>query len=429
MLTVSRPVGSQLQLFQPSTLPGMPSTRPWTVVDLFSGAGGASAGFRAYPGFAIVGAADAQLGKPSSAPGSLGCNATYARNLRVFPVEADLARIHPADLADRLGLSSAPTVLIACPPCTGFSRTNSRNHLVDDPRNNLVPRVARFVEELKPDVLVMENARELLQGNFVHHFSSLEADLRGLGYSISAEVHRLDRFGLPQIRERALIVASRRGLAPKNLSDLWKDRTIRPEAATVRAAIGGMSKIRAGETDAIDQMHTSPSFASELTSARIEAIPRDGGSWRDLLERDGTRHLLTRSMLKLSAAGKLGSFPDVYGRMAWDRPAPTIKRESAHVGNGRYAHPEQARLCSVREMAILQGFPRDFIFTGNISNRYRHIGDAVPPLIAYQIAAAVSWTLTGARPSISDLIMPNTHLSIEDITMTAAPRDEFVAAS
>ncbi len=102
-------------------------------------------------------------------------------------------------------------------------------------------------------------------------------------------------------------------------------------------------------------------------------------------------------MARRAASGDLGSHPDIYGRLWWDRPAVTIKRECSHVGNGRYAHPEQDRLCTVREMSLLQGFPRDYQFTGTLANMYRHIGDAVPPLISYQLAALCRWILTGVQ--------------------------------
>ena len=118
---------------------------------------------------------------------------------------------------------------------------------------------------------------------------------------------------------------------------------------------------------------------------------------------------------KGNCAGTLNHFCDVYGRMAWDRPAPTIKRECSHVGNGRYAHPEQDRLCTVREMSLLQGFPHDYQFTGTLANMYRHIGDAVPPLISYQLAALCRWILTGARPATEELILPGCHLTSGDL--------------
>jgi len=107
------------------------------VVDLFSGAGGMSCGFHRHPAFAIAGAADAQVGKPSSPAGTLGCNASYARNIGIEPLAVDLATIEPEDLRDRLALPGRPVVLAACAPCTGFSRTLARNHLVDDARNSV----------------------------------------------------------------------------------------------------------------------------------------------------------------------------------------------------------------------------------------------------------------------------------------------------
>jgi DNA (cytosine-5)-methyltransferase 1 len=106
----------------------------------------------------------------------------------------------------------------------------------------------------------------------------------------------------------------------------------------------------------------------------------------------------------------------VYGRMWWNRPAPTIKRECAHVGNGRYAHPEENRLLTVREMATLQGFPFDYRFPArSVANRYRVIGDAVPPLVAWQIAACVDWMLTGKKPDPAEWVMPETCLRFSDL--------------
>jgi DNA (cytosine-5)-methyltransferase 1 len=153
----------------------------------------------------------------------------------------------------------------------------------------------------------------------------------------------------------------------------------------------------------------------------MRAIPVDGGSWADLMGSHDTEFLLNPAQLKIIEAGRFGSHPDVYGRMWWDEPARTIKRECAHVGNGRYAHPQQHRLCTVREMALLQGFPRRFRFDVSIlGNAYRHIGDAVPPLISYQLAALVRWILGGQFPAVRDLCLPGTSLRVADIRSTSA---------
>jgi DNA (cytosine-5)-methyltransferase 1 len=403
--------------------PGAPR---WTVVDLFSGAGGMSYGFSAHPDFRVIGAADAQLGKPSSGPGTLGCNISYEANIGLRPVEADLATADPETVCAALGLPDglpAPAVLAACPPCTGFTRTMARNHLRDDRRNSLVRQVARYAAALRPEIVLLENARELVMGRFSGHLRGLLGDLSRLGYDAVAGTHLLDRFGLPQRRERALVVAVRRPLVPRDLADLWAGWRVSPKATHVRRAIWELPPVRAGTADPGDDLHVSPSLSADANRRRLAATPHDGGGWTDLIGHPQAAALLTPAMRGRVAAGRLGSHPDVYGRLWWDRPAVTIKRECGHIGNGRYAHPEQDRLCTVREMAILQGFPRHYRFAGSLSNMYRHIGDAVPPLISFQLAAACRWMLTGERPAPAELILPGCHLAESDIESDIGARD------
>lgn len=409
-------MGSQTDIITDDAASTIPESTTYKVVDLFSGGGGMSFGFHAHPHFEVVGAADAQLGKPSSPKGSLACNTTYESNIGITPIEADLAEIDPQSLMRSMGVSSPIDILSACPPCTGFSRTNAKNHLEDDKRNSLVGRTSVYVDAFQPKILVMENARELLQGRWAHHFEILKKDLEARGYTVYAQTHVLNRFGLPQVRERALIIAVSAGYELRTLEDAWAGRCLTQESTTVRRALNGIPAINAGEAHPTDDAHASPSFHSAATLGRIQKIPHNGGSWRDLLNVLGGNEYLTPAMAKSVEKKDFGSFPDVYGRMAWDRPAPTIKRECAHVGNGRYSHPTENRLCSVRELGILNGFPRTYKFEGtSLSNKYRHIGDAVPPLVSYQLASVCHWILTGKRPSVNDLILPGTHLRPEDI--------------
>ena len=274
---------------------------PFTVVDLFSGVGGMSHGFFRNPRFRIVGAADLEVGKPSSGVGSLRCNDTYFENHGVCPVAANLAEIAPTELARRLFGRKAKRhfdVLIACAPCTGFSRVNSQNHLRDDPRNSLVARSALFVKQFKPSIFVMENARELLRGKFTHHFHELKRLLEGQGYNVRSEVHRMDSFGLPQIRERAIVIAVRKGLPNFGLSDLWEGYQVVARATTIRRAIAEFPKIAAGEAHLSDPYHMSPGFSAPLSLRRLQAIPRNGGSWVDILKRSDHAELLTPAMRK-----------------------------------------------------------------------------------------------------------------------------------
>lgn len=390
--------------------------QPWSVVDLFSGGGGMSYGFHAHPSFVVAGAADAQIGKPSTGRGLLGCNATYVANIGIRPVEADLSAADPGQICAAMQLpSGSVSVLAACPPCTGFSRTLAHNHLRDDARNTLVGVIPRYVELLRPQIVLMENARELVTGRFSGHLRSLLSELDGLNYAAMAVTHFLNDFGLPQKRERALVIAVRRPLRLLGLDDLWSGYRVSPKATHVRRAIGDLPPAEAGVQDPADPMHVSPSLRSAVNRSRLAAIPPDGGGWADLARHPEAGQLLTAAMRRRVMLRQLGSHPDVYGRLRWDRPAVTIKRECGHIGNGRYAHPEQDRLCTVREMAILQGFPRSYTFAGTLANMYRHVGDAVPPVISYQLAGLCAWTLTGIRPGPAELILPGCHLSAADI--------------
>ncbi|MGA6168613.1 DNA cytosine methyltransferase [Amycolatopsis magusensis] len=388
-----------------------------SVVDLFSGAGGMSYGFFAHPSFEVVGAADLEIGKPSTGAGAIGCNETYEANIKVRPANVDLGVVDTTTLRkDILGEDGqSPTVLIACPPCTGFSRAVAKNWVTDDPRNSLVTRVAEFAAEFEPQIVVMENVPQLIRGSFRHHFEILRERLNKLGYDVHASVHMLNEFGLPQKRERALIIAVRRPLTMRTLEDLWTGYAIDPAAATVRRALSHLPAVATGETHRDDVNHTSTLFKGDSLE-RIKNVPKDGGSWIDLLRSKKTQQFLIPSMLRAVEKGRLNAYCDIYGRMYWDRPAPTIKRECSHVGNGRYVHPSQDRMCTVREMGILQGFPEDYKFSGKSrKNLYRHIGDAVPPLISYQLAWVCQWILTGKRPDITDAVLSGTSLQAGDI--------------
>ena len=359
-----------------------------TVLDLFSGCGGMSTGFsRHSDSFRIVGAVDKQLGRPgngSRPASSTNCNATYEMNLGIRPRSLDLERSGVSEIMSEIGVQRGNIdVLIACPPCTGFSQKNPRNHNGDDPRNRLVERVSLFVDGIRPRFVVMENVPALASGLHRRRLKKLTADLELVGYDVWWDIVDFSKCGLPQRRRRLVLIASIGVEAPRLRS---RDST---KIRTVRDAIGKLPPLSAGEIHPDDTMHQAPGLTLPVLQ-RIRAIPHDGGSWTDILD-DATLSDSDKAALLIPSmiSGSRNSFPDVYGRLEWDQPAVTITRECAHVGNGRFVHPKQDRLLSIREMALLQGFPVDYAFAGSIRARYNQIGDAVPPLIAQQIAALI----------------------------------------
>lgn len=396
-----------------------PNSYARPVVDLFSCGGGMSAGFSGRPGWRLAGAVDLEVAKPSGkGAGETRCNDIYEANHGLRPLSEDLLELSPYELKERLGLLAGEVgCLISCAPCTDFSRANPENHLTDRKRNTLVGRSGDYVEALRPAVFVMENARELLVGNHPQHWNGLRDRLQSLGYNVRADVHFLSEFGLPQVRERALIIASRVGPA-RTLEDLWDGWEVDRGAITVRSALNRLATWL--RNDPADQTGDAAPGMGQEVAARLAATPHDGGGWVDIARRPELRHLLTPECRRRWDMRDLGSHPDVYGRLWWDRPAPTIKRECAHVGNGRYAHPSHDRLLTVREMATLQGFPFTYQFpVKSVANRYRAIGDAVPPMIAWQIAACVEWTLSGRRPEPEQWVMANTSLKLQDLHRSA----------
>jgi DNA (cytosine-5)-methyltransferase 1 len=347
-----------------------------------------SSGFHRDRRFTVIGAVDVERGKPSSGDRSTNCNETYKANIGIEPLAEDLSSVDPKSISQKIGFSRGELgVLISCAPCTGFSQKNAANLVTDDPRNTLVQRSADFVRHFMPEYFVMENVKELIKGKHLHHYRALTKSLSDLGYRVRAEVHDLSTFGLPQRRIRALLVAKRDGAAPFPKSPGSKIQT-------VRDAIGHLPAICAGDTCPDDPMHTSPSI-TEIPLRRLQSIPHDGGSWTDIP--DSLSHLRIPSM----NTKRPGSFPDIYGRLAWDQTAPTITRECSSPGNGRYCHPEQDRLLTVREMSLLQGFPADYVFKGPLASRYRQIGDAVPPMISAMIANVIGDDADGIISSSS----------------------------
>lgn len=359
-------LGRNLALDLDSGLQRPVKSGPIDVVDLFCGCGGLSAGFdavsRLTPSFRIAGAADV-------APDAI---ATYGNNLPVHPLNLDLGSAAASersldDLVKALNLNpGSPLFLIGGPPCQGFSAHRKREVGPEDPRNDLVSSYARIAERLEPDFIALENVPELLSKRHWQHFSHFRESLEALGYQVRAQIHNLAEFGVPQERFRTLVVAAKRPFAmPVGFLEPHEFRT-------VRQAIGHLPSVRAGEVLPTDPMHHSANH-KQSTIDTIECVPVDGGR--------------RPSGKGPGCLDRVDGFRDVYGRMYWDRPANTITAYARNPASGRYVHPEQHRGLTVREAALLQGFPSDFHFSGSFDSKFSQIGNAVPPAFAAYVAA------------------------------------------
>jgi DNA (cytosine-5)-methyltransferase 1 len=277
----------------------------------------------------------------------------------------------------------AVRVLIGCAPCQPFSTYSYRyrdagSRRRGDSRWGLLGSFSGLVRELLPEIVTAENVPELGLHNHKVYLNFI-SELKDLGYEVTSSVVKCADYGVPQTRERLVVLASK--LGPISLIP----PTHSPKTyVTVRQQIGNLPPITAGgEPPANDPLHRS-SRLSPLNLRRIRATP-EGGGWQDW-----------PSYLRLACHKKESgkTYPSVYGRMCWDDLAPTITTQCFGLGNGRFGHPEQDRAISLREAALLQTFPRHYKFvapgkTVIYKHVGRHIGNAVPVELGAAIARSI----------------------------------------
>lgn len=322
--------------------------QPFTAIDLFSGCGGLSCGLKE-AGFRVVAAVEIDT----------KAQTTYKLNHPDVQLYGqDIRKLEPAAVLKDLGLQSGELDLLAgCPPCQGFSRLRTKNQKtsVKDDRNNLVADFLRFVKVMNPKTIMLENVPALAKdGRFTH----MRNQLGEFGYKIVVHVLDAADYHVPQRRKRLIMLASR-----------VHEPMIAPKAGnrvTVRhafAGVGAPSKTK-------DKLHGLAENRSQAVRDLIAMIPKDGGSRLDL----GEEH-------QLECHKRSDGFTDVYGRMSWDDVSPTITSGCNNPSKGRFLHPSQNRAITLREAALLQGFPKDYKFDvshgkGAIALM---IGNALPP--------------------------------------------------
>lgn len=318
-----------------------------TAIDLFCGAGGLTEGLR-QAGFTVVGAID-------NAP--LAAQAYHLNHPRTRVWVRDIRRLSPLEVAAEVGLRPGDLDLLAgCPPCQGFStlRTKRQGPSVPDRRNDLVAQFARYAEALRPRTLMMENVPGL-EGD--GRLARLVTRLQRLGYKLTYDVLDAGAYGVPQRRRRFVLLGALGSPVPF-APPARRRRTVRN--AIARLPEPGVST---------DPLHNHGEKRSSEIRRRIASIPAEGG-----LRQLGVDH-------QLACHVRTRGFYDIYGRMSWDAPAPTITGGCVNPSKGRFLHPEQPRAITLREAALLQSFPARYRFPLD-RGKYRAadlIGNALPP--------------------------------------------------
>lgn len=332
--------------------------RRLTAVDLFSGCGGLTLGLR-NAGFSVIGAVE-------SDPQAVR---VYRLNHPTVSVwTSDIRKVSASDLMDTLCFRPGELDLLACcPPCQGFSslRTKNGSASARDRRNGLIHQVSRFIATLRPKAVMLENVPALGKQS---SFRTFCANLRSLGYCVSWEIRDVSQFGVPQRRKRLILIAGRGFQVP----------FARKSSKTLTVSDAIRLLPRAGSSG--DELHDLPERRSKKVSRLIRSIPKDGGS----------RSSLPKSQ-QLRCHMKVDGFYDVYGRMKWNEPSPTITGGCFNPSKGRFLHPEFNRAITLREAALLQTFPRTYKFpiTAGKEALALMIGNALPPKFTARQARAL----------------------------------------
>lgn len=344
------------------------------ILDLFCGAGGFSCGLDSLNEFETVIGVDFDEKVLTTFGENIKGSITICGDLTDHSLKAEIIK-----KAKELGVN----MIIGGPPCQGFS-LKGKNLGLDDPRNFLFKEYVKIVEELNPEVFIIENVKNLINACDGFFIKQILDEFHKLGYIVNYDVLNAMNFGVPQHRERAIIIGS-------------KSKSILPPIGngpytTVRDAISDLSYLESGEgtfstpymnlplseyqkllrnPDGILYNHQATSH-SEVALEKLKLIPPEGN----------------KSSLPIELHGKQ-KFSTTWARLMWERPSPTIDTRFDTPSNGRNSHPYLHRAITPREAARIQSFPDNYIFYGKKCSVCKQIGNAVPPLLAKAIGQEI----------------------------------------
>lgn len=391
------------------------------VVSLFSGAGGMDLGFEK-AGFDIVWANDFFKEAVES----------YKKNVSKNIVYGDITKIDSSEIPDNIDL------VIGGFPCQGFSVANTKRSMKDE-RNFLYKEMLRVIKDKNPKFFVAENVKGLLSMEKGKIFEMIKTDFESLGYRVDAKLLNAAEYGVPQARERLVIIGNRLGLenpfpTPTHWVDSkqYKSKKGLKDPVTVKQTIGFLSDVKLSDypitldnglkiynhiaaTNVYDKFWGRKYEVNQADICDYLRYWRDksGYSTKKVDDHFGYKYTAGHWFRKDNNSGsipkpsdwwelkKLFKFDDKYDEQVttmvekeikfeqslritnWDRPSDTITATSPEI------HVNKERRLSARECAMLQTFPMDYEFVGSLNTVYRQIGNAVPVKLAEQIASGI----------------------------------------
>lgn len=348
--------------------------KEFRILDLFSGAGGFSCGLDMVEGFHTEVAID--FDKKAINTFEKNFPGTICINGNICDEEVKEKIVNAAK-------NRNVNMIIGGPPCQGFS-LKGKNLGIKDPRNFLFQEYVNIVERLQPEIFIIENVKNLISSANGFFINQIHEEFVKLGYTLNHGILNAYNFGVPQTRERTIIIGTKnkKGISLPDESSYSEKRT------TVRDAISDLSYLESGEGNDISEyknqaqseyqrllrnnnniLHNHKATShSEFALEKLKMIPPEGDKTSMPVELYGKQQFMT-----------------TWGRLVWDKPSPTIDTRFDTPSNGKNSHPYLNRSITPREAARIQSFPDNFIFYGNKCSICKQIGNAVPPLLAKAI--------------------------------------------
>ena len=357
------------------------------VLDIFSGCGGMSWGLHK-AGFDVIAGIDNWMP-------ALDTFKLNHPDATIF--NADIRELNADTVRQELGLKKGELdVLVGGPPCQGFSKNvPSIYRFLEDPRNQLYKDYLSFVEAFAPKVVVIENVAEIYNAFNGEIRLQIIENLVRLGYQVEVKVLFAPDYGVPQRRSRCFFFATRTGVVPQfpepthSKSGTKKGNYVKKPYLSAWDAINDLPELENGDGE-LEMTYDQEPHNDFQRFMRKNATKLFDHKTREL------KGVQIQRMRSISAGQGLKDLPEsirpksgysgAYGRLDFENVAPTITRWCFHPGSGRYGHPLNARMITMREAARIQSFTDDFIFTGTYIEKAAQIGNAVPSLLMYKMA-------------------------------------------
>ena len=343
------------------------------MLDLFCGAGGFSYGMHQNSHFETKIALD--FNEPATN--------TFKKNMpEVDVIAGDITNEDVRKLIIKRSKEKKVNMIVGGPPCQGFAMKGKKLGLADE-RNFLFLEYLKIVEELKPEVFVIENVKRILSSSGGYFRDEILKYIEKLGYNVSYGVLNAKDFGVPQSRERVILVGVRKDInksfvfetPPYSLDksayqmELWGEKK---KALTFKDATEDLQSLENGEKSYTDPLHWAITHPEHVIEWLID-VPEGHSA-----------HENENPELRPPSG-----FNTTYKRNVWNEPCSTISTNFSMISGCRNVHPTDTRSLTIREAARVQSFPDEFVFCGNWGEIRKSIGNAVPPILARAIAKEI----------------------------------------